>query len=618
MLRSFVVATVVAAAAAAGQPAMAAGGTSGPVHGLAMHGAPKYAVDFAHFDYVNPNAPKGGRRVAEAIGTYDSLNPFIISGNPAAGVGLLYDSLMVQASDEPFTQYCLLCETVEIPDDRAWAEFTLRDDARWHDGRPITVDDVIFSFNILQTKGQPFYRAYYGGVTDVAQTGPRQVRFTFGGDPNPELPLIVGEMTILPKHYWETRDFSKTTLEPPLGSSAYRISDVKPGRSISYERVEDYWAKDHPTQVGFNNLDILRLDYFRDRTISREAFKAGDIDLWVENSAKEWATAFDFKAREAGLVLKEEIPHQRTQGMQGFIFNIRKPLFQDPLVREALVNGYDFEWYNTNLAFSAYSRSASYFGNSELASRGRLADADGEEREILERYRGQIPEAVFSEVFSPPATDGSGARGIRGNLRKAAALLKEAGWVVEDGTLLNGAGEPFQFEILLIDPGQEKNALPFTRNLKRLGIEAKVRIVDSSQYRERVDNFDFDMIIGSFGQSQSPGNEQRSYFHSSQANQPGTRNVIGISDPVVDELVELIISAPDRQSLVQRTRALDRVLLWGNYLVPHFNITYDRIAFWDKFGRPDVTPLRGAVIGAWWIDPQKQAALEARKSTLQN
>jgi len=617
MLRPVIVAAVVAVAVSA-QPAMAVQGTSGPVHGIAMHGIPKYPADFKNFDYVNPAALKGGKRVAEAIGTFDSLNPFIIRGNPATGLGLIYDSLMVSASDEPFTQYCLVCESLEVPDDRSWVEYTLREDARWQDGVPISVDDVIFSFNALQKQGRPFYRAYYSGVADVAQMGPRTVRFTFGGDPNPELPLILGGMTILPKHYWETRDFSKTTLEPPLGSGAYRISDVKPGRSITYERVEDYWAKDHPTQVGFNNIDTIRYDYFRDRTISREAFKAGDIDIWVENSAKEWATAFDFKAREAGLVLKEDIPHQRTQGMQGFMFNIRKPLFQNRLVRQALVFGYDFEWYNTNLAYSAYSRSVSYFGNSELASQGLLADAGAEEREILERYRGRIPDEVFSAVYRPPVTDGSGSRGIRGNLRKAAALLEEAGWTVRDGKLLNDAGEPFQFEILLIDPGQEKNALPFTRNLKRLGIEARVRVVDSSQYRQRVDAFDFDMIVSSFGQSLSPGNEQRAYFSSAQADQPGTRNIIGITDPVIDDLIELVISAPDRESLVQRTRALDRVLLWGNYLVPHFGLTYDRIAYWDEFGRPDVIPMQGVVIGAWWIDPEKKKTLSERMAALNN
>ena len=599
------------AASAAG-----AAGTNGPAHAMAMHGEAKYPADFAHFDYVNPNAPKGGTRVAEAIGTYDSLNPFILTGNPAGSVGVIYDSLTVSAADEAFTQYCLLCETMDVPDDRSWIEFTLRDDARWHDGRPITVDDVIFSFNILREDGSPFYRSYWGDVIDVVQTGPNMVRFNFGGTTNLELPLIIGQLTVLPKHYWEGRDFSKTTLEPPLGSGAYRITDVKAGRSITYERVADYWAANHPTQVGQNNVDTLRVEYFRDRTISREAFKAGDIDLWVENSARNWATAFDVAAVRENLIKKEEIPHARTSGMQGFVFNTRKPKFQDRRVRQALVNGFNFEWYNTNQAYDAYTRTDSFFDNSELGSRGLLADAGAEEREILERYRGQLPEEVFTEAFVPPSTDGSLA-GVRGNLRTARGLLADAGYEVRDGVLVNGAnGEPFEFEILLRSPTFEAMALSFSRNLERLGIEVSVRVVDSSQYESRLEDFDFDLVIGSFGQSLSPGNEQRDFFSSDAANERGTRNIMGLNDPVIDELIELVITAESRDSLVQRTRALDRALLWGFYLVPHFHLPHDRIAFWDKFGRPDVTPIRGAQIGAWWVDPELEASLESRRAQL--
>ncbi|MBS29365.1 MAG: hypothetical protein CL566_10675 [Alphaproteobacteria bacterium] len=604
-------------AATAGSSAQAISGTDGPAHAIAMHGEPKFGPDFTHFDYANPNAPKGGTRVSDALGTFDSLNPFILQGNPA-GVRLIYDSLMVQSVDEAFTLYCLLCETVETPDDRSWVEFTLRDDARWHDGMPVSVDDVIFSFNALREQGRPFYRFYYGSVANVAQTGPRKVRFTFSGEPNPELPLIIGDLTILPKHYWETRDFSKTTLEPPLGSGAYRISDVKPGRSITFQRVEDYWAKDHPTQVGFNNIDTIRTDYFRDRTIAREAFKGGNTDIWIENSAKEWATAFDVPPVRNGEIVKEEFPHDRTAGMQGFVFNLRKPLFQDRDVRRALTLTWDFEWYNKNLAYDAYTRSASYFDNSELASRGTLAEADAEEREILERYRDQLPEELYTEVFTNPATDGSGARGIRGNLRTARKLLEDAGWVVRDGKLVNGeTGAPFTFEILLVQPTFERMALPFARNLERLGIEARVRVVDSSQYQNRVEARDFDMVIGSWGQSLSPGNEQRSYWSSNAATTQGSRNLIGIQDPVIDELIELLISAPSRESLVQRTRALDRALLWGNYVIPHFHLPVDRIAFWDRFGQPEKIPLLGeaANISAWWIDPAKDAALKRRQSS---
>lgn len=614
MRRTGAIAALSALAFLTAATAASAAGTNGPAHALAMHGTPKFGPDFKHFDYANPNAPKGGTRVSDATGTFDSLNPFILQGNPA-GVGVIYDSLMVQSVDEAFTLYCLLCETVETPDDRSWVEFTMRDDARWHDGKPVTVDDVIFSFNALREKGRPFYRFYYSSVSEVAKTGDRKVRFTFSGQPNPELPLILGDLTILPKHYWETRDFAKTTLEPPLGSGAYRISDVKPGRSITFERVPDYWGKDHPTRIGFNNIDTIRTDYFRDRTIAREAFKGGDIDLWIENSSKEWATAFDVPPVRNGLIVKKDFPHERTAGMQGFVFNLRKPMFQDPRVRQALSMAFDFEWSNANLFYGAYTRTNSYFDNSELGSRGLLKDAGAEEREILERYRGKLPEQLYTEIFQAPKTDGSGARGIRPNLRQAAKLLRETGWIVKNEKLVHGkTGKPFRFEVLLVSPAFERIVLPYKRNLERLGIDASVRTVDTSQYQNRIDARDFDMVTGNWGQSQSPGNEQRDYWSSKAATAIGSRNLAGISDPVIDELIELVISATTRESLVQRTRALDRALLWGFYVIPQFHLSSDRIAFWDKFGKPEKVPLLGeaANIGAWWIDPAKEAALGKR------
>jgi len=619
MLRNSFIAAVVGIgfAATAISGAYALEGTNGPAHAIAMHGKPKFGPDFTHFDYVNPDAPKGGSQVTDARGTFDSLNPFILPGTPA-GVGRIYETLMVNSVDEAFTLYCLLCETVETPDDRSWVEFTLREDVRWHDGEPISVDDVIFSFNALRDKGRPFYRFYYGSVADVAQTGPRKVRFTFGGDLNPELPLIIGQLTILPKHYWDTRDFGKTTLEPPLGSGAYRVSDVKPGRSLTFERVPDYWGKDHPTQVGSNNFDKIRVDYFRDRTIAREAFKGDNTDLWVENSAKEWATAFDVPAVRDGRIIKEDFPHDRTAGMQGFVFNTRKPMFENRLVRKALTLAWDFEWYNKNLAYDAYVRTNSYFDNSELGSRGLLNAAGTEEREILERFRGQLPDEIYTQIYTTPKTDGSGARGIRNNLREARKLLEDAGWVIRDGILVNAqTGSPFNFEILLVQPTFERMALPFARNLERLGIIANVRLVDPAQYQNRTDSRDFDMIIGSWGQSQSPGNEQREFWSTRAATAAGSRNLVGIEDPVIDELIELVISAPSRESLVQRTRALDRALLWGHYVIPQFHLPVDRIAFWDKFGRPEKIPLLGEAtnLSAWWVDPAKEAALRTRKSS---
>lgn len=592
-------------------------GTNGPAHGMAMHGEPKYPADFQHFDYVNPDAPKGGTVVREGPGqTFDSLHPFVLAGNATGTVGLIYDTLTVSSSDEAFTQYCLLCETMEVPDDRSWVEYTIRDDARWHDGRPVTVDDVIFSFNILVSDGSPLFRSYWGDVADVSQTGPNSVRFSSIGGVNLELPLILGQLTVLPKHYWEERDFSKTTLEPPLGSGPYRIADVKPGRSITFERVEDYWGVDHPVNVGQDNFDTIRFEYFRDRDVTREAFKAGDIDIWAENSARNWATSFDIPAVREGLIRKEEIAHQRTSGMQGFVFNTRKAKFQDRRVRQALVNGFNFEWYNANQAYNAYTRTRSFFDNSELGSRGLLADAGEEEREILERYRGRLPDDLYTQAFAPPETDGTLA-GVRGNLREARRLLEEAGYVVRDSKLVNGTtGDPFEFEIMLRSPTLEGMALSFKRNLERLGIDVQVRLVDGSQYQKRLEDFDFDVVVGGFAQSLSPGNEQRDFFSAGAADDIGTRNIMGVDDPVIDELIELVISAESRDSLVQRTRALDRALLWGFYLVPHFHIPHDRIAAWDRFGRPDEVPLRGVVTGAWWVDPALDASLDTRRAQL--
>ena len=613
--RDLTVAVVLSAALLTGQ-ALAAG-TNGPAHGMAMHGEPNYPADFPHFDFVNPNAPKGGSRTTEAIGTYDSFNPFIIRGNPATGVGFIYDTLTVSAADEPFTQYCLLCETIEVPEDRSWVQFTLRDDARWHDGAPITADDVIFTFNVLRDQGAPFYRFYYADVVLAERIDDRTVRFDFGDVDNPELPLIIGQLTVLPKHYWEDRDFQSTTLEPPLGSGPYKIADYEPGRFIVYERVADYWGRNHPTKVGRDNLDSLRIEYFRDRTISREAFKAGDLDFWAENSSSQWATAFDTPAVRAGLIIRDEIPHQQTQGMQGYVLNLRRPLFEDRRVREALGLAYDFEWLNQNISYGLLKRTDSYFDNSELGSSGLLADADPMEREILEGYRGRIPDEVFTEAYSPPQTDGSGARGIRGNLRRAKALLEEAGWSIRDNKLVNNeTGEPFEFEVLLSSSAQERSALPYARNLERLGITATVRVVDASQYRNRLDEFDFDLLTGVWGQSLSPGNEQREFWGSEAATRPGSRNLVGIQDPVIDELIELVITAPDRETLVQRTRALDRVLLWGHYVVPQFHVGEQRFAYWDKFGKPAPTELRGAVVDTWWIDVEKEADLAERRRAL--
>ena len=581
-------------------------------HAIAMHGSPKYPSNFQHFDYVNPNAPKGGEVINEATGTFDSFNAFILKGIPAAGIGLIYDSLMVGSSDEAFTNYGLLADSVIVPEDRSWVTFNLHPKARWHDGTPVTPEDVIWTFETLLKKGHPFFRVYYGDVKDVVKTGSRQVRFNFPGSTNRELPLILGQISILPKHYWTDRDFSKTTLEPPLGSGAYKIRNFEAGRNVTYERVENYWAKDLPVKKGQSNFDELRYEYYRDREVATEAFKSGAFDFRSENSAKRWATQYDFPAKKAGKVRKLLIPHERPTGMQGFIFNTRKPFFNDSRVREAIAYAWDFEWTNKTIMFGAYKRTNSYFSNSELSSAGGLPK--GEELEILQRFRSQLPPELFTRIYKAPQTDGSG--NIRSNLRKALKLLREAGWSVSDGKLRNTLGDVFAFELLLRQPSMEKLALPLKQNLERLGINMRIRTVDVAQYQQRTDTFDFDMIVGGIGQSLSPGNEQRDFWHSSNASKPGSRNQIGIVDPVVDALVELVVEAPDRESLIARTRALDRVLLSGHYVIPHFHLQAARLVFWDKFGRPaNTAKYSSGFPSTWWVDKVKNKNIGSWRRT---
>jgi microcin C transport system substrate-binding protein len=576
--------------------AVAAAASGAGRHGLAMHGDLRYPADFSHFDYVNPDAPRGGEIRQAEIGTFDSFNPFIIKGNPAAGVGLLYDTLMVHAADEPFSMYGLLAEAVETPADRSWVAFTLRPEARWHDGRPVSPEDVIWSFQTLLEQGSPAYRFYYGSVADVEKTGPRTVKFSFAPGENRELPLILGQLTVLPKHYWADREFDKTTLEPPLGSGPYRIGRFEPGRFVSYERVPDTWGKDVPVNVG------------RDETVAIEAFKGGEFDLRVENNSKQWATAYEIPQVADGSIQKQLFPHERTAGMQGFVFNLRREMFRDPRVRRALAHALDFvdfEWSNRALFYGQYTRSRSYFDNSELAATGLPSP---EELAILEPFRGRVPDEVFTQAYQPPRTDGSGD--IRGNLRTAVELLKEAGWELREGVMTNAeTGETLAFEILLVQPAFERITLPFAKNLKRIGVEARVRTIDTSQYRRRMDTFDFDMTVGSWGQSRSPGNEQREFWSSAAADREGSRNWIGIRSPVVDALVELLIAAPDREALVTRTRALDRVLQWGHYVIPHWYIGSDRIVYWNKFGRPAITPDQGVQFDTWWLAPQQAATV---------
>lgn len=582
-----------------------------PVHGLAMHGTPKYKKGFQHFEYVNPDAPKGGMLKMAAFSTFDTFNPYVIKGVPPAGIGMLFDTLMVEAADEPFSEYGLLAESIEMPKDRSWVAFNINPKARFHDGTPVTAEDAVFTFNLLREKGLPTYRYYYGSVDEVTATDEHRILFKFKEGDNHELPLILGQMPVFPKHYWEDKDFTATTLQPPVGSGPYKVSSFEVGRYIVYERDPDYWAKDLGVNKGINNFDKIRYDIYRDTTVAVEAFKSGAFDLRVENEAKKWISAYDIPAVEKGMLIKREFPHGLPSGMQGFVFNTRRPLFQDRRVREALTLPFDFEWSNKNLFHGLYRRTQSYFDNSELAAKG-LPKA--EELKLLDKYKEELPENVFKRPFSLPETNGSGD--IRDNLAKSFALLEDAGWTVQNGILKDKDSRPFKFEILLNSSSAgawERIALPYVRNLKRLGIEAKVRTVDPTQYKNRTDTFDYDMIVHIWGQSTSPGNEQRYFWGSTAADMQGSQNYAGIKSPAVDALIEKIIEATTRKQLLAATQALDRALLWEYYVVPHWYSAGNRLVYWDKFGIPEETPMKGVQLLSWWADPEKENRLQREK-----
>jgi microcin C transport system substrate-binding protein len=577
-------------------------------HGLTLLGELKYPADFKHLDYVNPNAPKGGTTRRYSVGSFDTFNPYIIKGSEAAGVRLVYETLMTSPSDEISAGYGLIASTVEVPDDLSYTIFNLRPEARFHDGSPVTADDVIWSFETLQKDGSPFYRFYYKNIARAVKLGTHKVKFEFSGPPNRELPHITGQLPVMSKKWWSTRDFTKTTLERPMGSGPYRIGKFEAGRFVEVERVKDWWGETLPVNVGRNNFDRIRYDYYRDQTVALEAFKAGRYDLRSEASSLVWATGYNFPARKDGRVKLEEIRHSRPTGMQAFSFNIRRPIFRDRALREAMAYAFDFEWSNKNLFYGQYARTNSFFSNSDLAATELPSKA---ELALLEPWRGKIPDEVFTKVYAPPSSDGSG--NIRSNLRIGLRLLKKAGYKIEKGQLFPpGSDKPIQFEILLVSPAFERIVSPFARNLKRLGITASVRTVDQSQYINRIRSFDFDMIVGGAGQSESPGNEQRDYWSSDAADRQGSRNTIGIKNPAIDALIENIVDAGDRDSLVAATRALDRVLLWNHYVIPQWHVRIDRTAYWDKFGIPK-HPEYGADNMSWWIDPAKETALKIAK-----
>lgn len=562
-----------------------------------MHGTPLYPVDFPAFSYVNPAAPKGGTLRLTVTGSFDTLNPHVVKGVPAAGLSYVFETLLARSWDEPFSLYPLLARRISVPDDRSSITFFLDPDARWHDGTPVTADDVLFSLAVQREHGTPNRRQYYAMVAGAERIDGATVRFTFAsqadGSYDRELPLLMGQMPIHQKAWWQGRDFSRTTLDPPMGSGPYRIAAVEPGRRIVYARDPGYWGRDRPTRRGLFNAGLVIFDYYRDETIALQAFLAGEADVRRESDPGRWAEGYAGPALAAGRIVREDLPHHRPEMARGLILNTRRPLFADRRVRAALGLAVDFAWMNRSFFHGALTRTASYYPNSELAAAGLPT---GLELAALEPLRSLLPPEVFTHPYTPPGG------GDRAALRDAFAQLAAAGWVMRNGRLTNGAGQPFAFEILLGSAGDEREAQEIARALARLGITATVRTVDSAQYQTRLDSYDFDTTVRGWISSLSPGNEQLYYFGSAVADTPGSRNLPGIRDPAVDTLAGSLARASSREELVARVHALDRVLLWGTYMLPLFHDTADHMARWSHVHRPDVTPLYGPVIDAWWLN----------------
>ena len=594
-------------------------------HAITILGTPALPADFPHFPYVNPNARKGGEAVFAMVGSFDGFNPYILRGNAAIGTGAawqpgvggtaagsagghVWETLLVGSADEVATGYGHLAETVEVAADRMWVAFELRPEARFADGTPVTAGDVVWTFKTLMEKGRPSIRVAYGDVQEAVVESERRVVFRFKSNQNRELPLMVGGLPVLSEKWWSTRDFTKPLTEPPLGSGPYRVASFELGRNVAYVRNPDWWARDRPTGRGFHNFDRVRIEYFRDPTIVMQAFKAGQVDYRQENISKEWATGYDFPAVREGLVRRDEIEHRLPIGIQGFVMNTRRGVFSDPRVREAMAQVFDFEWMNKNLFFSTYARSQSYFGNTAQESKG-LPDAA--ELALLAPFRDKLPPVLFTEPFSMPVTDGSGNN--RDGLRRALALLKDAGWTVRDRKMVDAAGKQMAFTILLHDPTLERVVLPYQQWLQRLGIEVGIRTVDNAQYERLTDEFDFDMTTLIYPGADLPGNELRDNFSCLGAKTPGGSNLAGVCDPAVDALIEQIVQAQDRETLATAGRALDRVLLRGWYMVPNWHGKKFNVATWNRFGRPTQPMRDGFVLDSWWIDPGLAAVAETAK-----
>lgn len=589
----------------------AASATISESHGYAQFGGLKYPANFSHFDWVNVDAPKGGTLRLMAFGTFDTLNPYTFKGtSPVAtpnflqyGISELNEPLMVgtgiydPSGDEPASSYGLIASSVEYSEDRSWVVFNLRPEARFHDGKPITAYDVAFSYRTLVGSGHPQYRTSLQEVERVDILNRHRIRFVLKRAGNPLLILRLGELPVLPQHYWKDRDFKATTFEPPLGSGPYRIIQVRPGRGLVFERVKDWWGKDLPVNRGKYNFDRVEVEFYRDANVAFEAFKAGEFDFYIEHQAKNWANSYRFPAVARGDVIRAEIPHQIPTQTQALFMNTRHKVFQDRRVREAMGLMFDFEWTNRALFNNAYLRAASYYPNSEFTATGK---PEGQEWLLLSPYREQLPAQLFTEPFKVPTTDG---RGIpRETLRRALGLLGDAGWKLSGQRLLNTRGEPLRFEILLVNPNLERILQPYAENLAGIGIDVTLRTVDRAQYKQRLDHFDYDMILMTLPQSLSPGLEQSLYFHSSQVGVKGSKNYAGVADPVVDALLERLLGARTRDEQVAAGRALDRTLLWQHYSIPNWYLNYHRLAYRNRFAFV-TTPPYTLGLRAWWQKP---------------
>ena len=608
---------------AASFPSAMAASSEGPSelvwrHALSLFGDIKYPAGFKRFDYVNPDAPKAGVVRQITVGTFDNFNMAVagVKGTIAPAVGHIYETLTVESQDEPESRYGLLAEAACYPDDFSWVKYRLNKQAHWHDGHPVTPEDVIFSFEVLK-KHSPQAAFYYRHVVRAEKTGENEITFTFDGAGNRELPTIMGQLTVLPKHWWEgtdshgkKRDVSATTLEKPLGSGPYRIKEFVAGRSVTLERVKDYWGLNHPTQTGSNNFDELRFEFFRDNVVALEAFKADQVDWILENSAKQWATAYDFPAVNEKRVIKEQFPVRSVGRMQGFAFNLRRDTFKDVRLRRAFNYAFDFEEMNKQLFYGAYKRINSYFaGVSEFMSSGL---PEGEELAILQSVKDKVPPEVFTTPYVNPV--GGNPENVRSNLRESTRLLKEAGFEIKDRKLVDPSGKPVSVEFLTESEPMERLMLFYKPSLERLGVAVSIRRVDSAQYENRVRTFDFDLTTNVWPESLSPGNEQREFWGSQAANSPGSQNLCGIQSPAVDTLIDRIIFAKNRADLVASCKALDRVLLWNFYCVPHYLSDTINYARWDRFSHPDPLPQYG-ISGfptVWWWDAEKAAKLGKR------